>query len=192
MHAGGSATGRRVTRELSSLVALDERIGVREGSRAGVLWTHEGRCAGVVCEDGEAITARAVILATGGSAALWSRTTNPPGSWGSGLLLAAAAGAVVADLELMQFHPTAVRGVTGIEGFLVTEAIRGEGATLHGAGGERFVDELAPRDEVARAIHAELEASGTDSVGLDMRAVDSTRFPNVVNAFASATGSVSV
>jgi L-aspartate oxidase len=86
----------------------------------------------------------------------------------------------------MQFHPTAVRGVTGIEGFLVTEAIRGEGATLHDSTGERFVDELAPRDEVARAIHAELEASGRVAVGLDMRAVDPTRFPNVVNALREA------
>ena len=102
-------------------------------------------------EDGRAIHARAVVLATGGSAALWPRTTNPPGSLGIGLLLAHGAGAALADLELMQFHPTAVTGVKGREGFLVTEAIRGEGATLLDADGERFVDELAPRDEVARA-----------------------------------------
>ena len=95
-----------------------------------------------------------MILATGGAAALWSRTTNPPGSFGSGLLLARAAGAELADLEFVQFHPTAVIGVKGREGFLVTEAIRGEGATLHDAGGERFVDELAPRDAVAQAIHS--------------------------------------
>ena len=93
-----------------------------------------------------------MILATGGAAALWPRTTNPPGSLGIGLLLARGAGAALADLELMQFHPTAVTGVKGREGFLVTEAIRGEGATLLDADGERFVDELAPRDEVARAI----------------------------------------
>ena len=92
------------------------------------------------------------ILATGGAAALWSRTTNPPGSFGSGLLLARAAGAALADLEFVQFHPTAVAGVPGREGFLVTEAVRGEGATLHDPDGERFVDELAPRDAVARAI----------------------------------------
>ncbi len=88
------------------------------------------------------------MLATGGAAALWSRTTNPPGSLGIGLMLAHAAGAALADLEFVQFHPTAVTGVRGREGFLVTEAIRGEGATLLDAGGERFVDELAPRDEV--------------------------------------------
>ena len=111
----------------------------------------DGRCAGVGSDDGR-LAARAVVLATGGAAALWSRTTNPPGSFGAGLLLAARAGATLADLELIQFHPTAVAGIPGREGFLVTEAIRGEGATLHDAGGERFVDELAPRDEVARAI----------------------------------------
>ena len=103
-------------------------------------------------DDGRAIGARATILATGGAAALWSRTTNPPGSFGSGLLLARAAGATLADLEFTQFHPTAVVGLKGREGFLISEAVRGEGATLHGADGERFVDELAPRDAVARAI----------------------------------------
>ena len=104
--------------------------------------------------------ARGTILATGGAAALWSRTTNPPGSFGSGLLLAHAAGAALADLEFVQFHPTAVVGINGREGFLITEAIRGEGATLHDAGGERFVDELAPRDAVARAIFRTLREQG--------------------------------
>ena len=94
------------------------------------------------------------MLGTGGAAALWARTTNPPGSQGIGLLLAHAAGASLADLELLQFHPTAVIGLAGREGFLITEAIRGEGATLHDSTGERFVDELAPRDEVSRAIAA--------------------------------------
>ena len=102
--------------------------------------------------DGAQLPARATILATGGAAALWSRTTNPPGSFGSGLLLARAAGAQLADLEFTQFHPTAVVGLKGREGFLISEAVRGEGATLHDPDGERFVDELAPRDHVARAI----------------------------------------
>ena len=102
-------------------------------------------------------SARGTLLATGGAAALWSRTTNPPGSFGSGLLLARAAGAALADLEFVQFHPTAVVGVEGREGFLITEAIRGEGATLHDAHGERFIDELAPRDAVARAIYKTLQ-----------------------------------
>jgi L-aspartate oxidase len=145
VHAGGSATGRRVVRQLSALAAAEPRIDVREGARARALWQPDGRCAGVVCDDGALVAARAVVMATGGAAALWSRTTNPPGSQGIGLLLAHAAGAALADLELVQFHPTAVIGVRGREGFLITEAIRGEGATLHDASGERFVDELAPR-----------------------------------------------
>jgi L-aspartate oxidase len=144
------------------------------------------RCRGVLCEDGRIVGARAVVLASGGAAALWARTTNPPGSQGVGLLLARALGARLADLELLQFHPTAVIGVRGREGFLVTEAIRGEGATLHDADGERFVDELAPRDEVSRAIQARLAQTGTQSVGLDMRALDPALFPNVVGALREA------
>jgi L-aspartate oxidase len=186
VHAGGSATGRRVVRQLSALAAAEPRIDVLEGARAQALWRTQQRCAGVVCEHDTFVAARAVVIATGGAAALWSRTTNPPGSQGVGLLLAHAAGAALADLELVQFHPTAVRGVRGREGFLITEAIRGEGATLHDAAGERFVDELAPRDEVARAIQARLDESGASSVGLDMRAIDPARFPNVVSALREA------
>jgi L-aspartate oxidase len=186
VHAGGSATGRRVVRQLSAIAVEEPRIRVFEGARAQALWRSDDRCRGLVCDDGRVIGARAVVVATGGAAALWSRTTNPPGSQGIGLLLAHAAGAVLADLELLQFHPTAVIGVLGREGFLVTEAIRGEGATLHDAGGERFVDELAPRDEVSRAIQALLEASGERSVGLDMRAVDPASFPNVVSSLREA------
>src|SRR3954464_10061739 len=182
VHAGGSATGRRVVRQLSALVAEAAPITVLEGSRAAALWMADGRCVGVVCEDGRTVHARAVVRATGGAAALWARTTNPPGSLGIGLLLAREAGAALADLEFMQFHPTAVTGVPGREGFLVTEAIRGEGARLLDADGERFVDELAPRDEVARAIRERMEASGRASVDLDMRAVDPGLFPNVVGA----------
>jgi L-aspartate oxidase len=186
VHAGGSATGRRVVRQLSALAAEEPRITVFERARAQALWRSNDRCRGLVCDDGRVIAARAVVIATGGAAALWARTTNPPGSQGVGLLLAHAAGAALADLELLQFHPTAVIGVPGREGFLVTEAIRGEGATLHGAGGDRFVDELAPRDEVSRAIQALLDDSGERSVGLDMRAIDPANFPNVVASLRDA------
>ena len=182
VHAGGSATGRRVVRDLSALVVESGRVTVLEDARAAGLWMHEGRAVGVALQDRRAVAARAVVLATGGAAALWARTTNPPGSLGVGLSLAHAAGARLADLEMVQFHPTAVIGVPGREGFLVTEAIRGEGATLHAADGERFVDELAPRDEVARAIHDVLARTGTDHVDLDMRGVDPAAFPNVVGA----------
>jgi len=186
VHAGGSATGRRVVRQLSAVAAANAGIEVLENARAATLSVGDGRCTGLGCEDGRTVRARAVILCTGGAAALWARTTNPPGSQGTGLLLAHAAGASLADLELVQFHPTAVTGVPGREGFLITEAIRGAGATLLDAHGERFVDELAPRDEVARAIHARLQASSTAAVSLDMRAIDPALFPNVVAALRDA------
>jgi L-aspartate oxidase len=186
VHAGGSATGRRLLRQLSALAVEAPRIRVLENARARVLWMQDGRCVGLACEDGRTLHARAVILGTGGAAALWSRTTNPPGSQGVGLLLAHAAGAELADLELLQFHPTAVTGVPGREGFLITEAIRGEGATLHDGEGRRFVDELAPRDEVSRAIQERLAATGASSVGLDMRGIDPALFPNVVAALREA------
>jgi L-aspartate oxidase len=144
VHAGGSATGRRILRQLSAKVVEHPGIAVFEGRRVTALATADGRCTGVTLDDGTLARARAVVLAAGGGAALWRRTTNPPGSWGSGLLLARDAGADLADLEFVQFHPTAVTGVPGREGFLVSEAVRGEGATLHGPDGERFVDELAP------------------------------------------------
>ena len=135
---------------------------------------------------GEIIAARAVIIATGGAAALWSRTTNPPGSQGVGLLLAHSAGAALADLELLQFHPTAVIGVAGREGFLVTEAIRGEGATLHDREGERFVDELAPRDEVSRAIQERLRETG-ETLGRASTCERSTRPVSRTSSRRSAT-----
>ncbi|CAB4932407.1 unannotated protein [freshwater metagenome] len=182
VHAGGSATGRRLVRQLSAELVGRPEVTVREQRRATVLWQEEGRVLGVVCDDGLAVRARGTIIAAGGAAALWSRTTNPPGSLGSGVLLAHGAGAAVADLEFVQFHPTAVTGVPGREGFLITEAIRGEGATLLDPAGERFVEELAPRDEVATAIWDVLQRTGAAAVQLDMRAVDPARFPNVVEA----------
>ena len=102
-------------------------------------------------------------------------------------------GATLADLEFMQFHPTAVaardaagRDLDGADGFLVTEAIRGEGALLLNSRGERFVDELAPRDEVARAVQRQMALTGAGWVELDMRDVDPSLFPNVVTALRTA------
>ena len=186
VHSGGSATGRRVVRELSALAAQEPLIEVLEHARADTLLLADGRCVGVGCEDGRSVRARAVVVCAGGAAALWARTTNPPGSLGSGMLLAHCAGAQLADLEFLQFHPTAVIGVAGREGFLVTEAIRGEGARLLDGSGERFVDELAPRDEVSAAIDRLLARTGSTAVSLDMRDVDPTLFPNVVGALADA------
>ena len=188
VHAGGAATGRRITRALSALAATHERIRVLEPLAATAIASNDGRAAGLTLRprhgDPLALSARALILATGGTAALWERTTNPRGAVGSGLSLASDAGALLADLEFMQFHPTALRLDGPRDGFLVTEAVRGEGATLLDAHGERFVDELAPRDEVALAIETELRRSGEPAVRLDMRGVDVERFPNIAAALA--------
>src|SRR3954451_7068822 len=189
VHAGGSATGRRITRDLSALVAMHERIEVLERSTASSLWVAGGRCVGTVAErpDGSLtpVLARGTVVATGGLAALWERTTNPRGAIGAGLTLAAAAGAELADLEFMQFHPTALlHPDPSLDGFLITEAVRGEGALLLNGAGERFVDELAPRDEVALAVHRVRLAGGEGR--LDMREVDPAHFPNVTAALERA------
>jgi L-aspartate oxidase len=182
VHAGGSATGRHLTASLSSLVASHPQIDVHERRSALALWMDGGRCVGVVTETA-AIPARGTILGTGGAAALWQRTTNPRGAIGSGLTLALNAGAALADLEFMQFHPTALRTDGELDGFLVTEAVRGDGALIVDSAGERFVDELAPRDEVARAIDARLR-EGAETY-LDMREIDTARFPNVVERLST-------
>ena len=162
--------------------------GARAGLRRGAL--ARSTAAASACSRAAAtapscpLLARATVLATGGMAALWERTTNPAGAIGAGLGLAEAAGAQLADLEFMQFHPTALRTGGARDGFLITEAVRGEGATLLDADGERFVDELAPRDHVALAIEAELARSGRRAVGLDLRHLDLGRFPNIAAALA--------
>jgi L-aspartate oxidase len=183
VHAGGSATGRHLTLALAERVQSDGRIEVRARTTAQSLWVSDGRCVGVVTDAG-AILAAATVLSTGGAAALWLRHTNPPGAIGAGLLLAADAGAALADLEFMQFHPTALVSPGDLDGFLITEAVRGEGARLLNGAGRRFVDELAPRDEVARAIHEQLHVGGEEAVFLDMREVPAERFPNIVEALA--------
>ena len=186
VHAGGSATGQRLIRRLGEVVADDARIQVLERTRAVAVLAVDGRCHGVALNDGRRVAGGATVLATGGASALWSRTTNPPGAVGGRLVLALAAGAKLADLELVQFHPTAVAAANGADGLLVTEAIRGEGAHLLDASGRRFVDELAPRDEVALAVLHQLRDSGTRAVSLDMREVDPELFPNVVGALREA------
>jgi L-aspartate oxidase len=179
VHAGGSETGREITTRLAALVAAEPLIDVWEGSSALALWSDGDRCAGVVTDRG-ALAAPATVLTTGGGAALWRRTTNPWGAIGAGAVLAHAAGAKLADLELCQFHPTAL-ALPGSEhdGALITEAVRGEGATLLGADRRRFTDELAPRDQVTVAILDRIDADGSESVWLDLRELDRDRFPNV-------------
>ena len=179
VHAGGSETGRAITSRLAELAAGEQRIEVLEGVSAVALWSDGERCHGVLTDAGP-LAAGATVLTTGGGAALWSRTTNPRGAIGAGSVLAHAAGAELADLELCQFHPTAL-ALPGSEhdGALITEAVRGEGATLLDAAGQRFTDELAPRDQVTAAILDRIEADGSAHVLLDLRRLDPARFPNV-------------
>jgi L-aspartate oxidase len=186
VHAGGAGTGRRITERLATLAAEDERIDVIEETSAVALWGDGERCHGVITDAGQ-IGARATILATGGAAALWARTTNPWGAIGAGPVMAHSAGAELADLELCQFHPTALAAAgSRFDGMLVTEAVRGEGATLLSADGERFTDELAPRDAVTLAVLDRMRADGTDHVLLDMRGISEARFPNVFEALREA------
>ena len=174
VHAGGAATGRQIAHTLAERVLAHPRISVRQ-ERALGLWSTDSRCVGVIA-DGGAITARATLFATGGAAALWERTTNPAGAVGDGIAMAYRAGAGVADLEFIQFHPTALRG----SGVLLSEALRGAGALLLDDSGHRFTDELAPRDVVAR----EIGARGTAL--LDLRPVDRDRFPSVIGSLEDA------
>jgi L-aspartate oxidase len=186
VHAGGAQTGRAITRCLAEQVAAQGRVRVLEGTSATALWSDGNRCAGVVTEAG-AIAAHATVLATGGGAALWRRTTNPWGAIGAGAVIAHAAGAELADLEFCQFHPTALAlPDSEYDGTLLTEALRGEGAELLDASGRRFTDELAPRDQVTAAILDRIDADGTDHVRLDLRSLAPQRFPNVFAACRAA------
>jgi L-aspartate oxidase len=171
VHAGGAATGDRVARVLAERVLEHPRIAVVEGERMIGLWHAGDRCVGVVT-DGRAIPARATLIATGGASALWERTTNPAGAVGEGMAVAYRAGAALADLEFVQFHPTTLVDSS----LLLSEALRGEGAVLLDEHGRRFTDELAPRDVVARAI----AARGT--VLLDLRQIDRGRFPTLIGS----------
>jgi L-aspartate oxidase len=186
VHSGGSQTGHELTSKLAAMVAAETRIEVRERTSATALWSDGERCHGVITDAGP-IAAAATVIATGGAAALWSRTTNPRGAIGAGLVLAAAAGADLADLEFCQFHPTALAlPGSSFDGVLITEAIRGEGAKLLDAAGERFTDELAPRDAVTAAILDCMQAEGATDVKLDLREIDPARFPNVFASLAEA------
>jgi len=171
VHAGGAATGDRVARVLAERALAHPRIRVAEGERMLSLWHIDDRCLGVVT-DRRAVAAPATLIATGGAAALWQRTTNPPGALGDGMAAAYRAGAGLADLEFVQFHPTTLVDSS----LLLSEALRGEGALLLDEHGERFTDELAPRDVVAR----EIAARGTAL--LDLREIDRARFPALMGS----------
>jgi len=171
LHVAGAATGKEILRVLVDRVLEHPRIRVSEGEAVRVISVVDGRCTGVVTQR-RVIEAGSTLLATGGAASLWERTTNPPGATGDGMAMALRAGARLADLEFMQFHPTVLTD----NGLLLSEALRGEGAVLVDASGRRFTDELAPRDVVARAVGERGTAL------LDLRDIDRGRFPALMDA----------
>ena len=206
-HAGGDATGAEVSRALLLALAeagagADEGVGIdviEHAMSLDLLLTSDGRVAGLTLHvigegrhDGVgAVHAPAVVLATGGMGQVFSATTNPPVSTGDGVVLAMRAGAEVADLEFVQFHPTVLWLGAGARGRqpLISEAVRGEGAFLTDASGRRFMTgrhplaDLAPRDVVAKAIMNVLAETGADHVYLDGTrlgaAVWEHRFPTI-------------
>ena len=209
LHAGGDATGFHI--ELSLCRALREAgVSIIEGCFVTDIVVEEGRATGVrtlapVRTDepaGDAASlsmlhrGRHIVLASGGAGRLFSHTTNPQVATGDGMALAYHAGAHLADLEFYQFHPTAL-SIPGFSTFLVSEAVRGEGAYLRNSDGERFMlrtdsrGELAPRDVVSRAIVAEMRRSGTTHVFLDLSHLQKDmvrrRFPTI-DAFCRGAG----
>lgn len=182
VHAG-VATGAEIERALVAAVRRSAAL-VEEHAFATDLLVSGGRCVGVRVLDADGsereVRARHVLLATGGAGQLFAVTTNPREATGDGVAMAMRSGVAVADLEFFQFHPTALVSER-MPRPLLSEALRGHGALLRGADGERFVDELLPRDVVSRAILARMVADGTDHVWLDVTGLDhfDERFPNI-------------
>jgi L-aspartate oxidase len=198
LHAGGDATGAEVSRALLAAVSNDPGIEVVEHALVlDALKTKAGRVCGVTIHvigegtrDGVGqVLARAVVLATGGLGQVYSQTTNPSVSTGDGVALALRAGADVADVEFIQFHPTVLYMGEGSRGQqpLISEAVRGEGAFLVNDRGERFMRgvhplaDLAPRDIVAKEISRQMQLTGSHHVWLDARSIKdfSERFPTI-------------
>ena len=196
VHAA-DATGREIGRTLWERVSQQPRVRVEINARATALIVERGRCIGARYVSGDAaheVHAGAVLLATGGAGQVFRETTNPPVATGDGVMLAWFAGARVADLEFVQFHPTAL-DVPGKPRFLLSEALRGEGAHLLNASGERFMTsyesagELASRDLVSRAIVRE-QGRTRAPVYLSMRHFEPEwvrrRFPTITEACKTA------
>lgn len=193
LHAGGDATGKWVTLFMIRKIEQDPNVTIYDHSVVYRLAVQENRCSGVCVYHEpthtlEYLSARSVVLASGGAAALYAPTTNPPTALGDGLALAYQAGAHLADLEFVQFHPTALYFPHGTA-FLISEAVRGEGAYLLNSKGERIMlgkhplAELAPRDLVARTLFREIQRSGTPYVTLSLKHLDPQvilkRFPTI-------------
>lgn len=200
LHAGGDRTGAEIETALTAAVS-DPQITVLDYTLATGLIVENGSVVGVeaiALQTGarELYEAENVVLATGGAGQLYSHTTNPDVATGDGIALAFEAGAEIADVEFYQFHPTALH-LEGAPPFLISEAVRGEGAILRNREGEAFMSryhplrELAARDIVARAIVAEMRKDDTDSVWLDctgLKSVDlGARFPGI-SAFCESVG----
>ena len=183
VHAGGAATGWEIERAL--VVAVhDTAAAVLEGWFVLDLLIEGGRCRGVVALDAvgvrHEVRATHVLTATGGAGQLFSVTTNPVQATGDATAMGLRAGVAVADVEFMQFHPTALHHPS-MPRPLLSEALRGHGALLRDARGERFVDELLPRDQVSRAMTARMLEQGVDHLWLDATVLDSfdERFPTI-------------
>ncbi|HEX8551402.1 MAG TPA: L-aspartate oxidase [Abditibacteriaceae bacterium] len=204
VHAGGDATGMEVQRSLSASTHLAPRISVRENMvSVDFLLAQDGdttRCVGVLAMDANSgemriFRSKATIAATGGIGALYKVTTNPPVLTGDGVAMAFRAGAALMDMEFVQFHPTAFAKGPNNPKFLISEAVRGEGAVLLNNKGERFMTryhpdaELAPRDVVSRAIAQEILNTGADYVTLDLTGNTAqeiaARFPKIYSTCVS-------
>ncbi|MBV8981314.1 MAG: L-aspartate oxidase [Acidimicrobiia bacterium] len=186
VHAGGAATGVEIERALVDAVRLTAAA-VLEHWFALDLIVEGGRCRGVVAQDPsgarQEVRATHTLLASGGAGQLFSVTTNPEQSTGDGLAMAVRADVPVADVEFMQFHPTALHHPQ-MPRPLLSEALRGHGAVLRDSDGERFVDELASRDVVAKAMTARMLDHGTDHLWLDATGLEAfdERFPTIAAA----------
>ena len=199
LHAQGDSTGHEISRALFARARSMQRIHIRAHAFTTELVEAEGRIAGLRYLDETTnslheVRAGAVLLATGGLGQVYRETTNPPVATGDGMAIAHEAGATLSDLEFVQFHPTAL-AMKGAPPFLLSEALRGEGAVLRNADLERFMrryheaGELAPRDVVARAIVAEMQRTETDYAYLDMTARKADyvrkRFPRIFSTCQS-------
>jgi L-aspartate oxidase len=191
VHANGDATGSEIERALVAQVRAHPAIRVFEHTFVADLVVEDGRCVGVeVAREGERETraASSVVLAAGGCGRVYRFTTNPPVATGDGVAMAYRAGAAIRDVEFIQFHPTALH-LPNKPTFLISEAVRGEGAVLRNARGEAFMAgvhplaDLAPRDVVAIAIARQMAEDGADHVWLDLSHLDAAmvahRFPTI-------------